>query len=312
MPEDPDQDPTTLRLSVVVVNKDDERVKDTLAALSAPLRGVHEVLVVDASSGHLEHIRAAYPDVKWVDFVSQRGVSRTIAEQRNVGIDRSTGDVVAFLDASCVPAEGWSTAILDSIRSGERIVCGRIASSEGESIHDIGNGQDGLEAGYVEECSNMNVAFHREVFDSVGRFDEELGFAEDVDFAWRARESGLAIRFEPAALVRHDWGGQRENFARAFRYGVGRTRLYRKHRARRIQLLRHDLYISVYAVYTLLLPVSLVAPWYLLFLAVPLLQHRRSKPFETVGYRLVYSLGVWSEVFGVPVLKGQRDRRRRP
>lgn len=155
----------------------------------------------------------------------------------------------------------------------------------------------------------MNVAFRREVFECVGRFDEELGFAEDVDFAWRARAAGFAIYYEPAALVRHDWGGPREDFPRAFRYGVGRTRLYRKHRGRREQLLRSDLYISVYAVYTLLLPVSIFLPWYLLLLAIPLFQHRRAKPFETVSYRLVYSLGVWSEVFGVPVLKGQRDRR---
>ena len=137
---------------------------------------------------------------------------------------------------------------------------GRVASSGDDSIHDVGKGQGGLTPTYLEECSNMTTAVDRKVFTTVGMFNEELGYAEDVDFSWRVRDAGIRILLNPRAVVRHDWGSLREDLPRAFRYGVGRVRLYRLHRSRRGALLKGDLYITVYAAFTLSLPIAIVFP----------------------------------------------------
>lgn len=46
----------------------------------------------------------------------------------------------------------------------------------------------------------------RDVFDAVGGFDESTFFmyCDDVDYSWLVREKGLAVIFQPAAVVFHD------------------------------------------------------------------------------------------------------------
>ena len=45
----------------------------------------------------------------------------------------------------------------------------------------------------------------REAFDAVGGFDREQWMhAEDLDLGWRVRRAGWTIRYEPAAVVRHE------------------------------------------------------------------------------------------------------------
>jgi GT2 family glycosyltransferase len=151
----------------------------------------------------------------------------------------------------------------------------------------------------------MNVALAKEVFEEVGWFDESLGFAEDVDFAWRAIDEGFRLRYAPEASVAHSWGSFGDEMERALRYGIGRVRLYRKHRSRRRNLLGFDLFIVVYAAYVVLLPIAIVAPAYLALLLVPIVRNRKTRPLLTTAYHLVYGLGVASEFLHVPLSKSQ-------
>ncbi len=294
------------RATIVIVNKDDERVAETLARLADLEPRDAEVVVVDASSHRLDHVRDRFPTVTWLAFEAPAG-RRTIAEQRNAGVAASRGAVVVFLDANCLPDPGWLERLLSPIEAGgEAIVAGRIASSEPDSIHDRSSLQGGGAPGYLEECACMNVAFRRDVFATVGVFDESLGYAEDFDLAWRARDAGLAIRFEPTALVRHHFGDTAEDLPRAFRYGVGRVRLYRKHPSRLRQLAGRDRYVAAYCLFVLCSPLALAYPAYLGLLAYPLVRNRGTHPVRTVTYHLVYALGVLSEAAGVRILPGQR------
>jgi GT2 family glycosyltransferase len=295
-------------VSVVIVNKGDARIDDTLATLvlhDDP--AIREIIVVDASAHRLDAIRDRYPQVRWIDYAHPFGKPRTIAEQRNAGVHAAQGGVIAFLDANCIPAERWATQLVAPMLSGgERVVVGRVTSAVDASIHDVGKGQGGVEPAYLDECSNMNTAVRRDVFDAVGDFSETLGFAEDVDFSWRMRDAGISIYFNPLAVIRHDWGTIQEDLPRAFRYGVGRVRLYRLHRSRRVNLLKGDFYITAYAAYTLFLPIAILFPLYLTLLAIPLLLNRGRHPGRALVYRLVYSLGVLSELAHIPVTRGQR------
>jgi len=293
------------RASIVLVNKGDAAIARTLAALSR-IESSHlgEIVVVDASKRALETIRQSFPLVTWIDYENDTKKTRTIAEQRNVGIASSSGDVVVFLDANCIPSSGWLERLIAPIvTEGEQIVVGRITSPGGVSIHDAASPQGGRDAAYLEECANMNVAYRRDVLAQLGGFDEQLGFAEDVDFAWRARDAGHRIRFEPAAEVVHDWGTAQAELTRAFRYGVARVRLYRKHTSRLGNLVRSDRYITAYALYVLASPVALVYPPYMLLLLYPIIKNRGHRPLLTVAYHLLYALGVISELFYVPTFR---------
>lgn len=50
---------------------------------------------------------------------------------------------------------------------------------------------------------SLNLAMTAEAWQRVGPFDEGLVTSEDFDWVLRARAAGLALRFEPRAVVQH-------------------------------------------------------------------------------------------------------------
>ncbi len=267
--------------------------------------------MVDASGHALDDIRSAHPEVVWIDYPVADWGRRTIAGQRNEGVRVSRGDVVVFLDSGCLPEPAWFANLLDPITNdGESIVAGRISSHGHKTLHDANIGQSGSKKTYIPECATMNLAVSKSAFERIGLFDERIGFAEDVDFAWRAGDCGIPILFQPAATVRHDWGTARQDYSRAFRYGVARVRLLRKHPNRvRTTLLGRDGYIVAYCGFIVLLPLTLVVPWYPLLLMPLLARNWHNRPLATVSYHLVYALGALSELFHLRLTTAQRAAR---
>jgi GT2 family glycosyltransferase len=74
------------------------------------------------------------------------------------------------------------------------------------------------------------AAFRREVFESVGRFDESLHRAEDTDMTMRLKALGIDVYYYPFHHIRHQYSPlMQDTFAKCFLTGVNRYRLYRKH-----------------------------------------------------------------------------------
>jgi GT2 family glycosyltransferase len=285
--------------SIVIVNRYDRGIADTLSALaglSSPIP--FEVVVVDASAGRLDDIREAFPSIKWYSLPSPVPEKRTIAEQRNLGIQHSDGDIIVFLDASCVPCTNWLANLVSPIRhEQEYIVAGGVTSTRGPSAYDTAAPHESSTPAdpcrqYLDEAPTMNMAIHRSVFTTVGTFDEDIGYAEDIDFCWRALDAGYRLRHVPEAEVAHDWGTTREDLKRTYRYGIGRTKLYQKHPDHWRNLLGNDVMVLFYPAYLLGLPLTILFWPYPLLLLVPIVRNIDQRPFRTVGYHIIYGLGV--------------------
>jgi GT2 family glycosyltransferase len=281
-------------ISLVIVNKDDRGIADTLAALGRlPVQPSWkiETIVVDASGGRLDDVRRGFSGVRWIPFDADP-FKPTIPEQRNLGVSASDGEIVVFIDASCVPDPGWLPALVRPLTiDGELIVAGSHRSSGKRSIRDESTHFAGNRR-YIGEASTLNLAVARRVFDLIGGFDEDFHYGSDIDFTWRAVDAGCRIRYVPEAVVAHDWGTPRAELRRSFLYGQARHRLYAKHVRRRRTVWREEPEAVAYPLFLLIAPLAMISPWVAALLAIPFLKNLRHRPLLTVVHHLVYGAGI--------------------
>jgi GT2 family glycosyltransferase len=184
------------------------------------------------------------------------------------------------------------------LHQGEYITSGLTLAAAGSSgLYDEG-ARRALQSGYLRECSTINLAFRREVFDVIGGFDEHFAYGSDVDFSWRLTDAGYRIRAVPDAVVRHDWGGWRRQLRRSYVYGKARMRLYRKHRARLKRVFIDDPMVVVYPAFLLGLPLTFLPPFYFYpaLLLVPAWRNRSNGAARVLVDHLAYGMGILAEL----------------
>ena len=286
-----------MKVSIVIISKDEQKLDDTLAALNDHLAAPEvaaaghevEVVVIDASDGRLDYVRDNHPRVRWVPFSAPPGIRISIPHQRNAGIRAASGDVIIFTDAGCIPQEGWLVRLLAPITSGEeRVTAG--PSWTGDNVYSPERGAS--VPTYLTEAATINLAFTRAVADLVGEFDEQFEYGSDVDYTRRMVRAEIPIRFLPEAGVEHDWGDFRRQLKRSVKYGSAAVRLHRKHDAHSWDIFRTQPVPVLYALYLLGLPLAVRYRSYLLVLLVPLWRARkRPYPVRVVVEHLAQGYG---------------------
>jgi glycosyltransferase involved in cell wall biosynthesis len=288
-------------ISVVIISKDEPALDGTLTALRdhvSDLPEPCEILVVDASDGRLDHIRRSHePAVHWIQFERPAGARVTIPHQRNAGVRAAQGDIIAFTDSGCYPDSDWLARLTGPLRAGEYVTAGAtFATADAFDPYSGAETRRSPSGAYLKECPSGNMAFRRETFDAVGGFDETFAYGSDIDFSWRLRDAGYQLRAVPDAVIRHDWGTWQRQLRRAYLYGKARTRLYRKHRSRRRQVLRDDPVVVLYPVFLLGLPLTLVFPLYPALLLIPAWRNRSAGVVNVLADHLAYGAGVLAEL----------------
>lgn len=287
-----------MRISLIIVSKDEPALGDTLEAVAGLREGsLDQVIVVDASSGRLDRIRAQHPWVEWFDYPPQPGRRLTIPHQRNVGVRAAIGDIVVFTDCGCLPRSQWLERLVAPIlEEGEEVTCGP-AVARGPNVYSGDRWWGATTARYVAAGATINMAFTRAAYEAVGGFDERFGAGEDLDFSWRLVDRGYRLRWVPDAVVEHEWGGIRRQLRRALAYGAGWARLYRKHPGRlRTAPSEHPVAL-VYPLFLLGLPLTLRYRAYPLLLLVPLWRGRKEqRPFLVVADHVLQGVGFLTEV----------------
>jgi len=163
--------------------------------------GKYEVIVSDDSLRPTAEsmIRDRYPWAKWVS-----GPRRGPAANRNHGARHATGEWLMFLDDDCLPDSGLLAACaVEAASPATRVIEGRIyAERPQQSLAEIAPLNES--GGCLWSC---NFAIRRDLFDSMGGFDERFPYAamEDVDFRLRLKQAGEKIHFVPGVSVCHPW-----------------------------------------------------------------------------------------------------------
>jgi glycosyltransferase involved in cell wall biosynthesis len=193
-----------MRLSVVIPARDAAGMigRTVAAAREQDLDEAFEVIVVDDGSLDDTGAIAESAGARVVRNESPLGP----AEARNAGVAASSGELLAFTDADCVPAPGWLRAGVRALGQAD-IVQGGVEPEPGADPGPFDHVISVREDTGLFETANLFVT--RDWFDRIGGFrhfiDPDAGhFGEDLIFGWAVRRAGGRFAFAPDALVHHE------------------------------------------------------------------------------------------------------------
>lgn len=178
--------------------------------------GLHEVICVDNASTDesASLVASSFPQVRLLRQVVNLGFAGGV----NTGIETAEGDVFILLNQDCVVQPGWLTSLLQALEFQKDAILGCMILDQDGNIDHVGAKIQRPEAiGVhltelqeerpfpVEYVSGAVFAFHRRVWERVGKFDEGFypAYYEDADYCFRARRHGVKILCVPQARVVH-------------------------------------------------------------------------------------------------------------
>jgi glycosyltransferase involved in cell wall biosynthesis/GT2 family glycosyltransferase len=204
------------RVCAVIPVKNGERyLEELLQALAR--EGVDEVLVIDSGSRDrsLEIARAAGVEVLEID-PTEFGHGRT----RNLGAERTSGELICFLTQDATPVPGWLGAYREAFALDERVgsaygphlaradTSPMIARELSEFFAGFAAGGAPVlqHAGDPTFLSNVNACYARTCWEEI-RF-REVPYSEDQAFGSDLLAAGWAKVYHPGAAVlhAHDYG----------------------------------------------------------------------------------------------------------
>lgn len=180
------------------------RCLESLAQLDFP-RDQFEVIVVDnGSRDRTLQIARSYAGRIDLKVLEKPGVR--ISALRNLGAGVARGDVLAFLDADCLPPKTWLNQIsclklnAGSGVAGAHYLLPAGSSWVGRTWHHY---QEASKSGDVSHVPAGDLVMRREDFQRVGGFDESIQTNEDHELCQRARNAGMPVRAFPQIGVVH-------------------------------------------------------------------------------------------------------------
>jgi glycosyltransferase involved in cell wall biosynthesis len=200
------------RVSAIIPVKDGERyLEELLSALKR--EGVDEILVIDSGSRDrsLEIVRTAGVELLEID-PAEFGHGRT----RNLGAERTSGELICFLTQDATPCPGWLDAYREAFALDERVGAAygphlQRADTSPMIARELTEFFAGFEAGVQRQgdptfLSNVNACYARACWEQI-RF-REIAYSEDQAFGADLLEAGWVKVYQPAAAVlhAHDYG----------------------------------------------------------------------------------------------------------
>jgi GT2 family glycosyltransferase len=225
----PSVPPTT---TIVIPFRDEPRLTRTCIESIDATRGTGRVDFVLVDNGSVQ------PETQTlVERLARRDDVQVVADARpfnwsalnNAAVALARGDLLLFLNNDIEARQpGWLDVLAgqatrpDVGAVGARLLypdgrlqhCGVVIGVGGAADHLLA-GLDGRQPGYLNmaicsrECAAVTgacLATRREVFDSLGGFDESLGVdLNDIDYCLRAQREGLKVLYESGAeLIHHE------------------------------------------------------------------------------------------------------------
>ncbi|MCQ8186317.1 glycosyltransferase family 2 protein [Parvularcula maris] len=208
-----------------------KQIADCIAHLRGLAGPPFEIIVVD--DGSPEPVGGPIGSESPVPVRIIRQENQGPGAARNRGAKEAAGTFLAFTDDDCRPVSGWLEAFYRVLSERGDVLAGGPVINALTSNPYAAASQDIIT--FLYETDNTDTAFftsnnfacRKDVFESVGGFDESLRIAsEDRDFCIRCRVAGIETVRVPEASIEHFHDLSLRSFWRQhFRYGIGARQL---------------------------------------------------------------------------------------
>lgn len=245
----------------------------------------YELIVVDNGSTDrsVEMIRK-FP----VKFFSEKRAHNSYMA-RNCGLSYTKGEIIAFIDADCIAEKNWLKNLIEPFQD-ERVgvVAGEILSYEPANLiqgfYAFSNflAQENKVKGNISAIATANIAVRREIFDTVGYFDEKFRWGGDNDFGIRIqKETNYLIQFAKNARVYHFHRASLKSLIKhAYTYGLGKGRFRVKHTLQNKSARGTSIIWNVYMLFRFILGIVIL----------PLYSLKISKAGKSISESIIYPI----------------------
>ena len=231
-----------------------ENVLDVVVSLlNQTYRKTEIIIVVDGNERLREKLATTYNTQDNIQVVASEE-SIGVSGARNLGIRRARGDILAFIDDDSVAEKRWIESLVNTYQKSDAIAVGGTVlpiwlAKKPDYLPEelywlVGLTYDGFAKEGVTEVRNAlgaNMSFKREVFEKVGSFSQDFGFArkgasyiqaEEPEFALRMKNKfGKGFIYNPEFVVYHKVSKQKTRLRillkRAFYQGYSKALLKR-------------------------------------------------------------------------------------
>jgi succinoglycan biosynthesis protein ExoA len=238
-----------------------------------------EILVVDGGStdGTLAVVDEYPVDIYQVP-------NGSIGKCRNIGIEKASGDYIAFIDSDCRAPPTWLQQHLETLEQYSPPIIGvggpniafrtdpvfsRVVESFGKTMLGSGGSPQSYginETTVVKSVPACNVLYDPQVFEHF-RFDNNINIGEDAEFHYRLSHSDFKLLFDPSTKVEHHLPSNTvEFFGKNHSYGKAMAQIQMKHRS----IIRWYSFLPTSAFFIFVLSVVLNKKYFIIKLYVSL------------------------------------------
>lgn len=199
-----------MRVSVVIPTHNAAHVISAqLEALChQTFQGRFEVIIADNRSTDALR-QAVLPFAKVLDLrIVSASMKVGVGHARNIGCRAARGQVLAMCDADDVVSPGWLEALVAATETYDVVGGYRDVTQLNRTRVQRWRSPPLLRPtpplGFLPYPNSASVALRRNVFESLGGWDESFIFGgEDVDLGWRAQLAGYSLGFSKDAWVHY-------------------------------------------------------------------------------------------------------------
>ncbi|MBU0635772.1 glycosyltransferase [Candidatus Micrarchaeota archaeon] len=165
----------------------------------------YEIIVVDSSKDNTPKIiKNKFPSVKLIHLNE-----KTFAGAgRNIGVKKSLGEIIAFIDSDCVAPDNWLKTAVESINTGYNIVGGSVKNanpsliSTADYLMGFNEFHPNMPKKEVKFMPTCNLICKKKAFNEIGGFSPDFPIAEDTIFNYKATKKNTLL-FNPKIMILH-------------------------------------------------------------------------------------------------------------